>query len=234
MNYKIQTISDIHGYLIDIPECDLLIIAGDICPVWNHDILYQRKWIDEDFRYWLNNIPAKQVIGIAGNHDFIFERCKHLVPKNLRWIYLEDNSCIWNEYNIYGSPWQTGLNRWAFYCEKPKLIRKRIPTDTDILITHEPPFGFGDEVLGGDHVGCKYLLEEIKQRKVLYNICGHLHESRGIYKINETTIINAACLDRTYTLISPSIGFELCPKIKQKNVVFSQGGVADSSLQVNS
>ena len=40
-----------------------------------------------------------------------------------------------------------------------------IPNETDVLITHGPPFGHGDLTFHGhEHVGCEDLLEEIENR----------------------------------------------------------------------
>ncbi len=235
-NLKCVAISDNHGHLLDIPECDILLIGGDICPVWNHDLFYQRRWLDNDFRLWLEKIPAKKVVGIAGNHDFIFERLPHLIPENLRWTYLQDSSIEWEGYNIYGSPWQTGLARWAFYArnEKAIILRDKIPSQTDILITHEPPFGHGDFLQNGEKVGCKFLKEKIEKNNFLVNITGHIHESRGKFKLKNTTVLNVASLDVTYKKLQPVVTFELCRKNQQTNVDSSQNTLINLSLKVNS
>ena len=60
---------------------------------------------------------------------------------------------------------------------------KLIPDDTDILITHGPPYGHGDKIATKnlDHVGCKSLYEEVISRiKPKFHIFGHIHESHGI------------------------------------------------------
>ena len=66
--------SDFHGFLPKrVPECDLLLIAGDVCPVWNHDRKFQAFWLRNDFTDWLKEQPATDIIGIGGNHDFVLE-----------------------------------------------------------------------------------------------------------------------------------------------------------------
>jgi DNA repair exonuclease SbcCD nuclease subunit len=69
----IYALADIHGQLPDwrdCPECDLLLIGGDICP----DMLPedQFRWLNQVFRTWLERVPARNIVGIAGNHDLTF------------------------------------------------------------------------------------------------------------------------------------------------------------------
>src|SRR5579872_5736067 len=142
---KIVITSDLHGNLLDIPECDILIIAGDICPD-SHSLL-QAQWLNVAFRDWLNSIPAKHVVGIAGNHDLVFERAFHLVPTGLRWHYLQHNMIELEGFKIFGMPWIKPI--WgAFQRDEVGLEQKysQIPNDVDIVISHGPPHGIGDLV----------------------------------------------------------------------------------------
>ena len=64
---KIVAMSDLHGYLPEIPACDLLLIAGDICPLGNHKPAFQAEWLDTTFRRWLESLrQVGKVIGVAG------------------------------------------------------------------------------------------------------------------------------------------------------------------------
>ena len=52
-----------------------------------------------------------------------------------------------------------------------------IPDDTDILVTHTPPVGFGDLCCTGVRAGCVELLNSVQRRiKPKYHIYGHIHE----------------------------------------------------------
>src|SRR6266699_514820 len=132
---KIVAVSDMHGFLPDIPECDLLLLAGDLTPVTDHSWAFQAQWLDREFRYWLKAQPARQIIGIAGNHDFIFEQMPELVPQDLAWIYLQDSGTQWEGLNIWGTPWTPVFFDWAFNGQPERLKRQWsfIPDDTDIL-----------------------------------------------------------------------------------------------------
>lgn len=49
---KIVATSDFHGVLPpveSIPECDVLVIAGDVCPLRDHGVEFQRSWLLTNF-----------------------------------------------------------------------------------------------------------------------------------------------------------------------------------------
>src|SRR5262245_30331992 len=129
--------SDLHGYLPDVPECDLLLIGGDICPDGRG--AEQARWLDVDFRRWLNRIPAKALVGVAGKHDWVFQNQLGLVPA-LPWHYLLDSSVMLFERAIWGSPWQPVFFDWAFNLPEPELEEKwkLIPKGIDIMLLHGP------------------------------------------------------------------------------------------------
>lgn len=48
---KVTAISDLHGNLIDIEPCDLLLICGDISPLEiQRDYIQMTKWIFNEFQ----------------------------------------------------------------------------------------------------------------------------------------------------------------------------------------
>ena len=73
---KIIAISDLHGNLPEITEAaDLLILGGDISPLnIESNLLLVEGWLSNVFSEWINSLPVEQVIMIAGNHDYWFER----------------------------------------------------------------------------------------------------------------------------------------------------------------
>src|SRR5262245_55965705 len=145
---KIVAVSDLHGVLPEVPACDLLLLAGDLTPVENHKLDFQARWLGGEFRAWLERVPAREVVGVAGNHDFIFQRMPQAVPPDLPWTYLQDELTEWEGLRIYGSPWQPWFYDWAFNLYEPDLKPKwdLIPAGTDILVLHGPPWGYGDGV----------------------------------------------------------------------------------------
>ena len=75
--------------------------------------------------------------------------------------YIEDETITLYGINIYGSPWQPWFCDWGFNVDRGEPISKiwnKIPTNTDVLITHGPPLGIGDLCTHGGRVGCAELL----------------------------------------------------------------------------
>src|SRR5687768_2713638 len=94
----VVAISDLHGNLPDnIPECDLLLVGGDICPYYDHSMMTQAVWLSRKFADWVRRLPAKEVVVIAGNHDLIFERQPALIKslkRDFPFVYLQDEAYV--------------------------------------------------------------------------------------------------------------------------------------------
>lgn len=203
MSHRIVAVSDLHGVLPEIPACDLLLIAGDVCPTSNHDVHFQAHWLDTEFRAWLASVPARQKVLAAGNHDFVFEQRPELIPADLPAVYLQDAELKWEGLRIWGTPWQPWFFDWAFNLREPELAVKwqLIPKGIDIIVVHGPPQGHGDAVprkSGVDHTGSPSLLERIKKIKPRLVVFGHIHEGRGQWQVGPSLLANVTILDEKY------------------------------------
>lgn len=207
---QIVATADLHGELPDIPPCDLLLIGGDICPDGNQ--MQQSWWLDNPFRSWLEKVPAKEVVAIAGNHDLIFEQAKSSVPR-LKWHYLEDSAIELFGYKIYGTPWQ--LPFWgAFNLPEDKLGEKYAlaPNDVDIFLSHGPAYGIFDEVPQKKtllNTGSKALRQKVFEIKPKLFICGHIHCSVGICQVEGITCANVSLLNNEMRVANPPVVFDL-------------------------
>lgn len=143
---------------------------------------------------------AAQPIGtrvvIAGNHDFLFEQdpaaARALMPSV---TYLEDSGATLAGLKIWGSPWQPWFYDWAFNLKPGAPLAEKwalVPDDTDILVTHGPPYGIGDRWFDGRRVGCEALRERVAEIKPRLHVFGHIHEDRGWWRLGETLYVNAA------------------------------------------
>lgn len=202
---RIVVLSDLHGklpILDECPSCDLFLIGGDIAP----DLLgeYQLDWLNNIFRSWLERVPAKEIVAIAGNHDFCFQKNADEVDKlNLPWTYLRNSGTQVDGLNIYGIPYVPFLVNWAFYAPDRELeaMYKAIPEDTDIILSHGPPYGYGDVTVprfGGINAGAQQALDAIDRVKPQLFVCGHIHEGRGQYQRDDTAILNVSAVDENY------------------------------------
>jgi len=204
---RIATTADLHGYLPDVPVCDVLLIAGDVTPTADHDVAFQARWLDTEFRAWLEAAPARHVVGIAGNHDFVYERAPELVPDDLPWTYLQDADTTIEGLRIWGSPWTPWFFDWAFNAPKGEegeaFLGERyatVPDDIDVLVIHGPPAGYGDLTAGGMTVGSRAQLELVRRIEPALCVFGHIHEGRGSWQLGPTHLVNASAVDLRYQL----------------------------------
>ena len=128
-----------------------------------------------EFLSWFNALSHPHKVLIAGNHDFLFERdpqrAAYLIPSTVH--YLEGRSTTIEGLKIWGGPWQPRFFDWAFNVDRGdplKRIWKRIPDDTDIVVTHGPPQGIFDMTNDGECVGCEDLGHRIAQIKPILHI----------------------------------------------------------------
>ena len=202
---KICCISDTHTHheklTNDIPECDLLIHAGDITYTGRPEKV-------ESFLEWFRKQPARHKIFIAGNHDWIFHKnptlARDILKEYPEIIYLQDDWVKLEGLKIWGSPWTPRFLDWAFNLDESylELAWEQIAYNADIVITHGPMWQVGDFVPRDRvNVGCKALRHALlKNVRPKLHICGHIHEGFGIYPIDDGAIIsvNASSLNGVY------------------------------------
>lgn len=215
---KIWCISDTHNKhglldLYDPKDVDVLIHAGDESlhrsPIINNNEVL-------DFIEWLKAMPYKHKIWIAGNHSTsIGERMIEPLKMNLKRFdihYLENSGVEIDGVKFWGSPVTPSFGiGWAFNRGRDKIHKtwNMIPEDTDVLITHGPPYGRLDFAREseprGRLVGCKNLAKRILEIQPKYHIFGHIHEDAGkVLNVSgeTTTYINACVLNLDYDIIN--------------------------------
>lgn len=206
---KIVCASDTHGLHreIDIPHGDILIHAGDLTAYGKENELHE-------VNAWLEAMPHKHKVVIAGNHDFCFEKMRKVSEGILTAAtYLHNSSTIIEGLKFYGSPFQPWFYNWAFNLPRRgdalKANWELIPDDTDILITHGPPWGILDTNYRGDHCGCELLETRVKQVKPKLHVFGHIHQGHGQTVIEDTRYVNPSVLDDRYRPVFQPIVVEL-------------------------
>lgn len=178
-------------------EPDLLVVTGDM--IDNKMRLVdadppsegvRQRWIWEQMvdvylRYW----PGTPILAVRGNHDF----CDYGIPgRVIAFDAKEGGSCVVGGVKIAGfrgileypnTPWSDQYTEHQI-----GMLCDLVPADTEILLTHTPPYGVLDSVptIGIDHgtkkyvrrLGSKSLTGLVKHRlpKLRAHCFGHVHE----------------------------------------------------------
>lgn len=231
---KITFISDTHTYMYDkknykeliLPEGDILCFSGDIMTSGYNEgeIIHFLKWFSKQ--------PFFYKIFIAGNHDRLFETNHYITDEIISnyidygVVYLNNSSFEYEGVKFYGTPYQPFFCNWGFNIpdsHKLKEIYSMIPIDTDILLTHCPPYGILDQshqsnwsnLTGEKHLGSvelREVLDEMSQKDTSPRVVafGHIHGDGGKkIQIGNTVYINASLCNEDYEPLNDIITIEL-------------------------
>jgi hypothetical protein len=151
---RVVVLSDTHNMhsKLDIPEGDILIHCGDFT--------HKNDWKTAKypssltlFNEFLGTLPHPIKLVVAGNHEIGFNNWKYTEIQELlsNCIYLSDTGVKIHDLFFWGTPWTTSSNM-AFSCRSRDIHEKweKIPSETDILISHLPPKGILDLGRSGD------------------------------------------------------------------------------------
>lgn len=225
MSLKVVAISDVHckWNSVTIPECDLLISAGDYSFLGEPHVV-------KDFHKWLDEQPANHIISLQGNHEKQVERnfllSKQIAEEACPGVHFIDEGLVEIEgKNIWCSAITPFFCNWAWNRYPGENIQKhwdRIPNTEKnplhILVTHGPPYGILDEVKGfygknGEYepknCGCPQLLKKVLEIKPEVHIFGHIHPAFGSLIREDIRFFNASICDDSYKAVNPVTIFEL-------------------------
>jgi predicted phosphodiesterase len=201
---RLVMLSDTHGLhnQVSVPEGDILVHAGD----WTMDGSWARLQAGTE---WFNSLPHKHKIAIGGNHDWCLEHFMNSGREDLvrefftPTHYLRDSEVTIEGLKFYGSPWQPRFFNWAFNADRGETIKKhwdKIPRDTDVLITHGPPYRALDYVPGDGNQGCADLERAVLEIKPKVHVFGHIHYSYGHSEYAGIQFFNASLLGESYKM----------------------------------
>jgi Icc-related predicted phosphoesterase len=214
---RVYAISDQHGHLdLAVPPCDLLIHAGDICPdrigpfrAFRHPE-QQGAWFIDEWLPWRLRQPAAAAYATWGNHDF----CGQLQNRPSsefagRTRLTIDAVAEVGGLSIWCSPWSNPFMKWAFMKPPDELSRiyASVPDDIDVIVSHQPPYGYGDMLLASGpgaeslHIGSRELVACIDRVRPRAVVCGHIHSGHGVFWRGGTAIYNVAVVDEQYRLV---------------------------------
>jgi predicted phosphodiesterase len=179
---RIVAVADTHTFekdLGELPEGDVFVHAGD---------LLRGGTLDElaPVADWIRRLPHRHKIVVAGNHDGCFQRERAAACAVLGdVVYLEDSEIVIDGVRFWGSPWQPAYNDWFFNLPRGAALAEkwaRIPEGIDVLVTHGPPLGFGDQGPVEGRAGCQDLLARVRVVRPALYLFGHIHQDGGLWR----------------------------------------------------
>lgn len=193
---RILHLSDTHGchnQLRNLPEADVVVHSGDFCLAGTEDEAM-------DFINWFCDLPYRNKIFIAGNHDNCLY-CANIHGLDNNTHYLNNSGIEIDGVKFYGIP----MFVEDYISNTQNLFYNNIPEDTDILITHSPPLGIFDYD-DGINYGSEMLLSKLSTQNLKAHLFGHIHACHGIELINDIIFSNGAIIDSEYShLTTPNL-----------------------------
>lgn len=193
---RILHVSDTHSLhdRLTLPEgIDVIVHSGDASnrrdPVLNEREL-------RGFLEWFAALPVTHKVFVPGNHDTSLES-RLVLPReieSLGIVPLIDAGLTIDGVKFWGSPWVPRYGDWAWMSKRESIGRKweRIPTDTDVLITHGPPFGTLDATYSSENdyelVGCRALQKWVTRHAPALHLFGHVHSTKDIRNAGTKTV----------------------------------------------
>ncbi len=186
---KILHISDTHGShrrIRSLPDADVLVHSGDFT-------INGSEQEALDFMDWFCDLPHPQKIFICGNHDdCLYSATIDGLDNNVH--YLCNSGVEIEGLKCYGIP----MFMDDCITDRQTKHYANIPEDTDILITHTPPFGILD-FEDGVNYGSEELLARITAIKPRLHLFGHIHSQHGTTTLGRTTFSNGAIMNADYS-----------------------------------
>lgn len=181
---SILHISDTHGEhrrLGNLPAADVIVHSGDFTMGGKESEII-------DFLNWFCDLPYQHKIFVCGNHEeSLYGKSIEGLDSNV--YYLCNSGVEIGGIKFYGVP------MFMKDCISGQQYRNyvTIPDDTDVLITHEPPYGifdFGDNV----NFGSQELLERVITVSPCLHLFGHIHcqgiTDNGTIRFSNGAIMN--------------------------------------------
>ncbi len=182
---KVLHISDTHSKhqkLQGLPEADVLVHSGDFTVNGT-----EREAID--FINWFCGLPYEQKIFVSDNHDdCMFGANIEGLDSNVH--YLCNSGIEINGVKFYGVP----MFLYDSITDSQSWNYANVPSDTDVLITHSPPYGILD-FDDGIHYGSHELLARVSTLKLKAHLFGHIHAQQGVAINNRTIFSNGSIID---------------------------------------
>lgn len=174
---------------IEVPDGDILIHSGDFTMLSHslHTII--------DFNEWLRALPHRHKVVVPGNHELYRQSLVHRSLISNAQLLINEGVEI-EGLRVWGSPiTPVGPAFGVRSAQERRWLYSSIPQETDVLITHGPPFGILDCNPGSTlHQGDRVLPEAVDRVRPRLHVFGHIHGAHGLFEGEHTTVVNAALL----------------------------------------
>ncbi|PSR78339.1 serine/threonine-protein phosphatase family protein [Coniella lustricola] len=170
-----------------------IVIAG------NHDVTLDKQFYEEYGSYFHNQSVQSP------------DECLDLLTASPSITYLNHSSAAIEltkspnlkvSFNVFGSPYSPRCGMWAFGYDETSHsssdsrdanrssektaadLWSAIPLDSDIVVTHTPPYHHCDEFFSKRRaMGCEDLRRALWRVRPRLAVCGHVHEGRGVERV---------------------------------------------------
>lgn len=200
---KLLVLTDIHGRINYVNKLrkikrDLTIISGDFThfeTINKVEKIVERLSNSTPLIFVPGNCDPKELLRIKCLDNAINVHGQFLKINNLTLIGVGGSNVT-----PFGTPIEFSEEElWSIVFELFKKAKSDDSSEFMILISHAPPYGTKlDVTYMGIHVGSKSIRKIIELFKPDLCICGHIHEARGIDKINRTVLLNPGPLMHGY------------------------------------
>ena len=149
----------------------------------------------EDSKKWRTKFPSTiKEIKKLGNVHLVKNRLRIINGLRIGFLEYFVDTCWVREFKP--SYYRRNMKKAKKETDKARRVLKKFK-NIDILICHQPPYGFLDKVgkmalrhWRGKHAGSKVILDYIRKTQPQYVFCGHIHEGKGMQKIGKTEVYN--------------------------------------------
>lgn len=197
----------------------MVVIAGDLCPdissrYTGHDsnlaATYQTEWLRNDYRKWETTVDAEEIVMTPGNHDWITR-----MADECRTRFFVDEEWSYKGKRFYFTPWVSPCGDWNYTLQRGERKQRfsMIPKGLDVLVSHSPALGYGDQSYGvilskdgkppePNTCGCVELKMAIHNQQPRNVVFGHIHEGQRYgkqYQCGGSTLYNVAMWGPNWT-----------------------------------
>lgn len=193
---KFCVVSDLHGHVSLVRkitsyaknlQCEFIVFCGDLTNFGAVD-----EGIEILRTFSKSGLKLLYVPGNCDPRELIHVKVEGTMCIHGRLIYMNDVGFVGvggSSITPFNTPFELNENEIWNLLEKTARGTKNL--DRVILVSHDPPNNTAlDLNFAGLHVGSKSVRKFILKYKPLMGLHGHIHEGRGVDKLNGVTIIN--------------------------------------------